>query len=177
MSAPPYEGICFHLDLRTTLDYVLQRKEVCDSVWRGFTADQTGIRQELTSPLSAVAGGQDGSAACQQLDRKGLDPSYQRHRHPWTFDRHDPRDRRHAATVLEQPEEREQEKMCEGGKDGNQNGGGNKEERSQIDTTFKHSLSVMTSTFSSKRAVMMPNRKEIGSHKKMVSMEHNPGCN
>lgn len=66
-------------------------------------------RAELTSLFVAVACGEDRGVACQQLDRQRFDPSYQRHRHPWAFHRHHPRDRRHPATVLKQPEERERE--------------------------------------------------------------------
>lgn len=62
---------------------------------------------ELTSLFIAVAGGEDRGVTCQQFDRQRFDPSYQRHCHPWAFDRHHPRNRRHPATVLKQPEERE----------------------------------------------------------------------
>ena len=61
---------------------------------------------ELTFLFVAIAGGEDGGVARQQFDRQGFDPSYQRHRYPRAFDGNHPRDRRHSAMVLKQPEER-----------------------------------------------------------------------
>lgn len=58
---------------------------------------------ELTSLFVSVAGGEDGGVARQQFDRQRFDPPHQRHRQPWAFDGHHPRDRRHSATVLKQP--------------------------------------------------------------------------
>lgn len=91
--------------------------------------DRQADRVELTSLFIAIASGEDGGVTRQQFDRQRFDPSHQRHRHPWAFDRHHPRHRRHSATVLKQPEEteeeaerrngrvkREQETVCWGGK-------------------------------------------------------------
>lgn len=62
---------------------------------------------KLTSLFVAIACGEDRCVPRQQFDRQRFDPSYQRYRNPWAFDRHHPRNRRHPATVLKQPREEE----------------------------------------------------------------------